>query len=401
MSDFDSILDEADETEPVVESTTSTETEPVAEAVAEETPVAAVDVPEGEATPAEATPTLPDGYKLDALGRVHGPDGRVVSKEEAERIKAQAVPVAPEPVVPEVAPVTPEPAPVTPPAEFTFRANGQKVSIPGLVVPPEQQEYVRNLLVAGMNHHQNFPRMQAEWKQKLAAAEQMATAKAERYHRPALAAANAVIPGRNGEMPSLLSAILADIPAEYQRTVADRWYREAEYLRRDMAHLMREADMKMPASQPPAEPQANEQQIEQAARATLSGYVNELFEDTPDAAKYFTAEDRKELAAAMDTLLAAYFDQIDGEIMLDTEKVKAHFNRELNLLKRSHQAREVATRDAQKAKQAAAFNAAQKPIAAQPPAPRKPTPAVAAVPSGKPKGWDQDFKSAWYDDDEG
>jgi hypothetical protein len=87
--------------------------------------------------------------------------------------------------------------------------------------------------------------------------------------------------------------------------------------------------------------------------------------------------------------------------VLDTHAARKDFERELRIQQRAHQAREAATRDAQKAKEAGRFNAAQagKP-ATPPPATRKPTPVPVTVPSGKLKGWDQDFKSAWSDEDE-
>lgn len=378
MSAFEEILNEPDEMEETpVESTSSTDTEPVAEAVVESAPVAAVDVPEGEAAAAEAPApiTREDGATWSEKSQRWHKDGKIVAGEPP--VVESKVEQAATPATPVVAPVTPEPAPVTPPAEFTFRANGQKVSIPGLVVPPEQQEYVRNLLVAGMNHHQNFPRMQAEWKQKLQAAEQMAEAKSSKYNKASVF------------LWDKLATVLQDAPAELQM------------LQREVALMLKEADLALPRAGAPAQPEVNEQQIEQAARHTLSSYVNELFEDTPDAAKYFTAEDRRELAAAMDQLLTAYFEQVDGEIMLDTEKVKAHFTRELNLLKRSHQARENAAREAKAAKEAAAFNRGQQPTAAQTPVKTvTPKPVATTAPSGKPKGWDQSFKSAWDEDDE-
>jgi hypothetical protein len=378
VSDFDDILNEADEPEVEAASTTSTEpTEPVAEAVAEETPVAAVDVPEGaDATAAEATPTLPEGYKLDALGRVHGPDGRVVSKEEAERIKALAVPATPEAVVPEV-PVTPEPPAVTPaPEPFTFRVNGKRHEIPGLVVPPDQQERIRALLVNGMNHEQNFPRMQQEWKQRLQQAEQMADAKSSKYNKASVFLWDKV------------ATLLQDSPAELQM------------LQREVALMLKEADLSLPKAAAPAQPEVNEQEMEQAARVTLTGYVNELLEDTPDAAKLFSAEDRKDLEQAFQSRLNAYFTEHEGEIVLDMHTAKRDFERELRIQQRSHQAREAAARDAQKAKAAAAFNAAQvtKPTASTPSKP-KPTPAPVAAPSGQRPGWDQSFKSAWNEDD--
>lgn len=372
------ILNEPDEIE---ESTAVEPTpEPTAEPTEVEAPVAeAVAEPVGEATEPAPDVTLPEGYKLDALGRVHGPDGRVVSKEEAEKIKAQAVPAEPAALVEApVAPVTPDPVPVTPAAEpFTFRANGQKHAIEGLTVAPEKAELVRSLLVDGMNHRQNFPRMQAEWKQRLAQAEQMVEAKSGKYNKASVV------------LWDKLSQLLADQPQELEMT------------RREVALMLKEADMAIP-QQPTAQPEVDEAQMEQAARATLTGYVEELFEDTPSAKQFFTDEDKKDFAAAVQHRLNAYFVEHQGEIVLDTEAVKKDFEREIRLAQRAHQARETAARDAQKAKQAAAFNAAQvaKPTATATPTKPKPTPARAAAPSGQKPGWDQSFKSAWEDEAE-
>ena len=371
MSAFQDILDEPDEaeaasptsaSEPAVAETPVEATEPTTPAV--ESRTGEEPAPDG-GTNTAATPApivREDGASWSEKAQRWYKDGKIVAGEAPAPKVEQApealtpAPVAEVPKVEAPAPVVAEP--------FTFRANGQRHAIPGLVVPPEQQELVRSLLVDGVNHRQNFGRMQAEWKQKLTQAEQMVEAKSGKYNKAAV------------YLFDKLQTLMAEQPQELEMT------------RRELALMLKEADLTIPKA--PESAQADDGGVDEgAARSTLSGYVRELFEDTQDAAKYFTPEDRKDFEAHVQELIESFFVEHEGEIVMDERKVEAHFKRQLGLLQRAHQARETVTRDVQKAKAAAAFNAAQTltPKASPVPTTRKPTPALAAASGKTEKPW--------------
>lgn len=379
--------DETDTPEP-------TET-PVAETVEAQEPEAdAGTVAPDPAVSDSPTLTLPEGYKLDSLGRVHGPDGRILNKEEAEAIKAQGVPGPVVEVAPPVAPPKVEEAPkVEAVAEpFRFRVNGERFEIPGLVVPPEQSERVRQLLIQGVNHERNFPRVQAEYKQKLAVETQRAEAMKAKYNKPAVHLLD-----RMDAAPDWFFSRIQN--ADLREALVSEWQREMGYLTKEIGFMLREADMNTPKA--PAQPEAatvDPQQEELAYRGLLRGYVDELLTDSPDA-KLFTEQDRKDFHEAAQQMAAAYFVEHEGETVLDERRVEAHFRRELALLQRAHAARDEAARESQKIKAAAAFNsAANTPV--QPPSQPRPKPALVAAPSGTAKTKDQLFNEAWNNDDD-
>jgi hypothetical protein len=367
---FDGVWSQQDETPEIEAARTGGEPAPD---TAPETGAAPASSPEPEAI------TREDGATWSEKAQRWYKDGKIVAGEKPETPVAPSTPsVTPEApkvegvVAPEAPKVEP-PAPVVEP--FTFRANGQKHTIPGLVVPPEQQELVRALLVDGMNHRQNLPKLQTEWKQKLAQAESLVAARTEKYNRAAV------------HLFDKLKALLAENPAELEMT------------KRELALMLKEADLTVPRAPEPAAQAEPGGVDESAARATLAGYVKELFEDTKDAAKLFTPEDRKDFEAHVQDLIESFFVEHEGEIVLAEHKVEALFKRELTKLQRAHQAREDATRAAQKLTEAARFNAATN-APVKPPVAARPKPALAAAPSGAAKTPDQLFREAWENADE-
>ena len=82
--------------------------------------------PVGEAEPAKETEpaeaTLPEGYTRDTLGRVHGPDGKIVKKADVEQLLATASQQASN------TEVKPEP--------FKYRYNGQNYEAEGFEYNP-------------------------------------------------------------------------------------------------------------------------------------------------------------------------------------------------------------------------------------------------------------------------
>jgi hypothetical protein len=118
--------------------------------ITEPTAPSDVTAPETQVSPAVESPSLPDGYKLDTLGRVHGPDGRVVSKEEAEKIKAT---VPSTPVVSTAAVGTPSDTKPVAPLPFQYRSFGETKAVEGynqnedgsVVVSAEKVSELRHL----------------------------------------------------------------------------------------------------------------------------------------------------------------------------------------------------------------------------------------------------------------
>jgi hypothetical protein len=368
VTDFDSILNEPDEPEtPVVEAT-----EPPAEPTPEPQTEVVAEAPVAEAQPEAAAPiTREDGATWSEKASRWYKDGKIVAGE------APAAPVtpAPEAVTPTPvveAPKVETPAPVAEP--FAFRVNGKRYEIPGLVVPPEQSERVRQLLINGANHEQNFPRLQSESKQKLAQAEQRVEAVKGKYN-----AASVFLFDR-------LSQVLAEQP------------QELEMVKRELALMLKEADLTIPKSAPAADAEP-EGVSEEAARAELATGLRELHEDLPGA-KILSAEDRAEMEQAIQADIESYFVQREDGIYLDTYKLKARYERDLKIYTRAHQAKETAARDAKKVQDAARFNAGANAGHAAPPAPSKPKPALAAAPSGQKPDWDQRVNQIWREDDD-
>ena len=367
MNDFDQILNEPDELD---EQPEAAAVEPSAEPTPEpETAEVVAEAPVAEAP--EVTPiTREDGATWSEKANRWYKDGKIVAGE------APAAPVTPAPEAVTPPPVVaeapkPEPTPVAEP--FAFRVNGKRYEIPGLVVPPEQSERVRQLLINGANHEQNFPRMQAESKQKLAQAEQRVEAVKGKYN-----AASVFLFDR-------LSQVLAEQP------------QELEMVKRELALMLKEADLTIPKTAPAeAEPEGV---TEEAARAELAVGLRELHEDLPGA-KILSAEDRAEMEQAIQADIESYFVQREDGIYLDTYKLKARYERDLKIYTRAHQAKESAARDARRVQDAARFNAGANAGHAAPPAPSKPKPALAAAPSGQKPDWDQRVNQIWREDDD-
>lgn len=112
----------ADDSETPAEATADVATETVVGAGGTGSPAGD---PEPQPAPVEASTALPEGYKLDSLGRVHGPDGRVVSKDEAAKLLG-STPVAPTPEVPAASEAAPKAT-----APFQYRSFGETKAVEG------------------------------------------------------------------------------------------------------------------------------------------------------------------------------------------------------------------------------------------------------------------------------
>ena len=387
---FDEILDEDEVVETETAGAATTET--VAVDVSEPAPVAETAAPEVAAeAPAEATPqvTLPEGYKLDALGRVHGPDGRVVSKEEAEKLKAQASEAqpAPEPLAPP--PVTPETPKIEEPVKpFEYRSGGQTHAIEGLKVDgtPEAVGKLRQVL----NWAHWAPQLQSENAQLRKQVETV---------------------GENETRARALVESLTPLLTEQDEAKAlEEFFR----LRGEFPNKLREAEVNywkqraMGGQAPEPQRAASNLPDEGVAREVTTAHIEDL--KFVHDFRHLSADDWKQYAelatvnpyAFIRPATAEHAKQYgvrQGEPVFDTDALATHLKA---FAQRISAARE-AEAQAKKAREAAAFNAANKPIttAPQPAKPRpKPVAATATTPSGQRPGWDQQFKRAWDDEDD-
>jgi hypothetical protein len=122
------------------------------------------------AEPAADTLQLPEGYKRDARGAVHRPDGTIASKSEldsfvpaqpAAKPAADAQPAQPAAGAP--AGQAAEPAVEAPVLELSFRADGKPVTIPGskltddgAFIPKDYLPEVQRLLSRGVTYEGSF-----------------------------------------------------------------------------------------------------------------------------------------------------------------------------------------------------------------------------------------------------
>ena len=382
VADVDAILDEVDPADDVVE--TPAATEPVVEPTAVEP---TVEEPAPEPVAEQPASTLPEGYKRDAMGRVHGPDGRVISREEAAKLETPTTPATPVTPAPEAVqsetPVTPEPEP------YWVRHAGQRVTIPhavrnadgSLVIKPEGEAIVRDLFTQALAHRESWPREKQKYEQQIQQAQEMAKAAPRKYNDAA------VMLWEHISNPEWLNAAVANPE-------------RIELLREKLALTLQRADLTAPRMEEPAKP--DDDAINRAAVAVLSEELDDLL-DSPTAKTLFGAEERKELSETMLALMPAFFTEHQGEIVLDRHALKRAFEREVTKQQRIKDAASTAARDAEKARKAAAFNAAQqstKTPAASPAIPAKPKPVPASTAAGATKSWDQRVNEVWNSDDD-
>lgn len=388
MSTFDEILDEPDE---IVETTPETTAEPTTpepdappvEAAGTREEPAPAGVTNDAAPPAPDRPALPEGYKYDAMGRVHGPDGRVVSKDEAAKL---VVPVAP--VVPEVPPVTPEPVPVTPAQPFKYRAMGQTHELKDIRIDGDQQSV--GVIRQALNAYHMVPALQSENAQL----KQQLQGRGENETKSAtfVKALSGILENPNDEEALLkFLELRQNWPVLMARAEAQVWRQRAE---QGMAPK-REAPRPESAGMPD----------EQAATQATATYIEDM-KFVPEFAALSEADWKQysDLAtvnpyAFLRPASAEHAKQYgvrQGEMVFDMDALAKHLRA---FHERTLKAR-AAEADAIKAKEAARFNAQQqptKPTTSMPVKPSAKQPATAGAPAPRP-GWDQSFKRAWDDD---
>lgn len=328
-----------------------------------------------ETLPTAEVPEAPEGVAPSAPGdepaitepaaslatRPRGPDGRFIKADGTQASEAEhaaieaAAPASP----PSPTPATP--APSTPPGEpFVFRADGQKIPIPGaslspdgsLKVPAEQVPAIRQLLAEGVAHRGSWRQKEQDFERRVQEAGAVQEARATKYNHAAI------------HLLGIVEQLMAENP------------RELDLVRKEVGIMLREADLKAPRiEQPKAEPPSGEQ-LEQAARQTLDGYLDELLETPQARAVYATEEARRAVKARYGKLLNAFFqEQEGGDVVLHENAVDAVFMEELQ--------DKLAAREAtEKARKAAEFNAKRaQPAAPVPPVVSGKAPPAAPAPS--------------------
>ena len=382
-----------DESDVVTETPVAEIETPVVPAVAESP--ALVETANADPAPVaeEAQPiTREDGATWSENAKRWYLNGKIVAGEAPEAPSQPSTPSVP------VAPVVETKA--TEPDPYWVRASGQKTTIPhtyrnadgSLVVKPEGTAIVQRLLTQGIAHEQSWPAEKQRYEQALALEKQTATAQSGKYNKAALTLADAVLGGPDAD-PSLLTAILRDLPPEVHDRVMATWQREAGYIRRDVSHVLKAADLEIPKAPPP-------QEMDQATLiATVQrGTIEETESILDELGRDLTPEQKKEISDAMLTHFKTFWDEreeLGGELGLDRHALKAAIEREVKVFHRIRQAALTAEMEAKKVRDAAAFNARQNTPAPTPAKPAKPRVPVAAGPNNGPS-----FDDAWNAEDD-
>lgn len=316
----------------------------------EETPLTAEApaAPEGASPPAAGDEPDPAGKApsqstrpRDAHGRFIKADGTVASDaEQAQMEQSIAPPVAPAPTSPPVAAV-PAGAP------FVVRGDGQRLTMPGSTLTPQgdllvQAEHIptyRQLIAEGLAHRGSWRQRETEYKQQIEHAGAAAEARVAKYNDA--------------------SVYLFDLISDRSKLAALVESPERiEMVRERLALMLERHDLNIPkTAATPAEQQPsanNDAVMEQAARATLDGYLEELLESPQAKAVYDTPEKRQALGKRFQRRLNAYFQEHDGGIALHENSVDEDFKEELQ---ERLEARKLALQTAK----AAEFNATRRP----------------------------------------
>lgn len=362
QSDFDRAFDD-DETAETPGPAVSGSAEPSTPA-----PAVAAEEQTAEASAPETPLTREDGAIWSEKSQRWHKDGKIVAGEPPV-VQAAA---SPTPVF-----EPPKPEPIAPPPvgePYWVRHAGQKVTIPhatrnpdgSLNVKPEGEAQVRSLLSQALAHQQSWPQEKQRYEQRIQQAGAVATAKAEKYHNASL------------HLWSRLEGMLKDQPAEL------------EYARRELALMLREADLTIPKEAETPEPDENA--IRQAAMAVLTEEIDDLL-DSP-AGSVFQGDERTQTSQTLLALLPAFFVEYQGETVLDRHALKRAFDERVTMQNRIREAASKAELDAKKAREALAFNAKQNtPV---------PVPAIRPKPNRQPvaAGKGPTFEQAWDSDDD-
>ena len=347
----------------------------------------------------EAQPiTREDGATWSEKAKRWYLDGKIVAGD-APAAETPAAVAPSNPSTPQAAPT--EAAKPVEPSPYWVRHAGQKTTIPhtlrnadgSLVVSPEGVPIVSELFTQALAHRQSWPQQKAEYEQRLQLAEQTAAAKSGKYNRAAITLADAVLGSPEAD-PSLLTAILRDLPPEVHDRVVSTCQRESGYIRRDVDHVLKAADLEIPKA--PAPQEMDPAQVIAAVRHSTSEETESLLDEL---GRDLTPEQRKDISDAMLTHFKTFWDEreeLGGELGLDRHALKAAIEREVKVFARIREAALQAERVAAERAKATAFNSRQN---TPPPTPAKPAkPRVTATVSADHKG--PTFEQAWEIEDD-
>lgn len=311
-----------------------------------------------ETTPTSETPAAPESAAPSApadeaaitepaaatSARSRGPDGRFIKADGTQASEAEhAALVAATPASPPVVPVAQPPQPVVAtPEPFVFRADGQRIPIPGssvssegaLTIPADQVPAIRQLLAEGVSHRGSWRQKEAEYQRQVTESSAVERARGDKYNKAAV---------------TMLETIESP---EWQNEFTTDPQRALFYLKRELGIMLKESDLDAPRAKeaPKVDEAVQQQQLETAARETLTEYLEELL-DTPQAkAIYATPAERQAALTRYTRRMAAYYVEKDGQLQLHENAVDDDFNEDL----KTRQAVKQAASDAQKAH---AFNA--------------------------------------------
>lgn len=276
---------------------------------------------EASETPETAAPTAPvEGTTDDATvsARTRDEKGRFAPKTDGSPATDPASAAVPAPATPPASVVSSPPVPAGEP--FVFRADGQKIPIPGstvdseghLRIPSGQVPAVRQLLAEGMAHRGSWRQREADYKQQIEQASAVEKARADKYNHAAVFLFDKV------NDPNWLQALVNDPE------------RELALLKRELGLELKTREIATPqpvAVQAPQVP--DEQQVEQAARSVLEEEVEMLLE-SPLARSVYTAEERETVMKRYQRRIGAYFVEHEGGPALDRHALKEDFEDELN-----------------------------------------------------------------------
>lgn len=281
---------------------------------------------DASAAPETASPPALSSDELTSAGTETGSDR---PRDEHGRFVPKGAPPAASDATPVVAAAPLAADPITPTAPagepFIVRGDGQKVPVPdatldkdgNLLVKAGQVPAIRQLLAEGLTYRGSWRKERAEATERVTQATAAIEAKAKRNDTIAVNLFDKI------ENPDwLLSRIDNENVRQYVETI---WRREADYIIRDVTHLMREADLGAPKAPPQEAAAPDPQQLETAARSVLDEELETLLEG-PQARTLFTSDDRKALIARYQRRLGAYFVDNQGSIALDREILKAEFD---------------------------------------------------------------------------
>lgn len=312
----------------------------------------------------------PEAQPRDQHGRfAPKPDGTPEAPDAAEVTDPAAVPPAATDADPTAAPKLIDDATRATASPFSFRAERQEHQFPdaeyypghGVLIPETRIPELKQLLSEGVTHRLTFRQHLETVRSEARGQVEEASSKAQAYHNAAL------------KMFDILSN-----PEHVQRLAEDP-EREIELLRRELAlelRAMKPSGAKVQQEAPAQEADAG---LQEAAVSALEDEVLTALQHDPKYAVLarLNEEDRRDILSDFQEKLAAFFDEHEGQIVLDRHKVMAALDREVKRVTRLNEVQEKARREAEALRRATESNVQrQKKVDVPPAVPTRGSPSV-------------------------